>query len=187
MTQRTQKIDELLRQEIGQALEREVTDPRIGFVTVTNVETAPDLSRARVWVSIIGSEAERKQTLTALRGAMPFIRRGLGSKIRLRRIPELDVRLDDSIERGTRVLQIINELEAGRTPDEIVARGESLPTPVPRLPHEGDTVEELPPIPVFEPARKPRSGARRDERGRGPVGHGGQGHSAKAATRRRPK
>jgi ribosome-binding factor A len=192
MTQRTQKIDELLRQEIGQALEREVTDPRIGFVTVTNVETAPDLSRARVWVSIIGSEAERKQTLTALRGAMPFIRRGLGSKIRLRRIPELDVRLDDSIERGTRVLQIINELEAGRTPDDIVARGESLPTPVPRLPLEGDTVEEPLPIPAVEPARKAHGGARRDERGRrggghGGQGHGGKGHSGPTATRRRPK
>jgi hypothetical protein len=144
-------------------------------------------------VSIIGSEAERKQTLQALRGAMPFIRRGLGSKIRLRRIPELDVRLDDSIERGTRVLQIINELEAGRTPEAIDARGESLPTPVPRLPHEGDTVEDsLPPIPAFEPARKPRSGARRDDRGRGPGGHGGQAHGGQAhqektATRRRPK
>jgi ribosome-binding factor A len=190
MTQRTQKIDELLRQEIGQALEREVTDPRIGFVTVTNVETAPDLSRARVWVSIIGSEAERKQTLMALRGAMPFIRRGLGSKIRLRRIPELDVRLDDSIERGTRVLQIINELEAGRTPEAIDARGESLPTPVPRLPHEGDTLEDPLPIPPAEPARKPRTGVRRGEHGRGPGGHGGhggQGRSEKTAVRRRPK
>jgi ribosome-binding factor A len=55
MTQRTDRIDELLRQEIGQALEREVTDPRIGFVTVTKVETTPDLSRAKVWVSIIGT------------------------------------------------------------------------------------------------------------------------------------
>jgi ribosome-binding factor A len=155
MTQRTDKIDELIRQEIGQALEREVTDPRIGFVTVTKVETQPDLSRARVWVSIIGTEAERKQALIALRGAMPFIRHGLGTKIRLRRIPELDVRLDDSIERGTRVLQIINELAAGVTPD-LPGSGESLPTPVARLRHEGDTVDELPAIPAVEPAPKRR-------------------------------
>ncbi|MGA3030243.1 MAG: 30S ribosome-binding factor RbfA [Candidatus Limnocylindrales bacterium] len=144
MTQRTDRIDELLRQEIGQALEREVTDPRIGFVTVTDVETVPDLSRARVWVSVIGTAEQRKETLSALRRAMPFIRHGLGSKIRLRRIPELEVRLDDSIERGTRVLRIINELEAGKNPaDEEGARGESLPTPVARLPHEGDSLDEL--------------------------------------------
>ena len=138
MTQRTERIDELLRQEIGQALEREVTDPGIGFVTVTKVETTPDLSHARVWVSVIGSDEQRKEALAALRRAMPFIRHGLGSKIRLRRIPELEVRLDDTVERGTRVLHILDELAAGRVPEDVAAAGESLPTPVPRLPHEGD-------------------------------------------------
>jgi len=133
MTQRTERIDELLRQEIGRALEREVTDPGIGFVTVTEVQTVPDLSRALVWVSVIGSEEQRKTTLAALRRAMPYIRHGLGSKIRLRRIPELEVRLDDSVQRGSRVLQLINEIEAGRIPDEIDDASESLPTPVPRL------------------------------------------------------
>jgi ribosome-binding factor A len=141
MTQRTERIAELLRQEIGRALEREVTDPGIGFVTVTDVETSPDLAHARVWVSVIGTDERRKEALAALRRAMPFIRRGLGSKIRLRRIPELDVRLDDSVERGTRVLQIIRDLEAGRVPEETPPASESLPTPVPRLPHEGDTPE----------------------------------------------
>jgi ribosome-binding factor A len=61
MTQRTDRIDQILRQEISQALEREVSDPRIGFVTVTDVETVADLSRAKVWVSIIGSDSERSQ------------------------------------------------------------------------------------------------------------------------------
>jgi ribosome-binding factor A len=139
MTQRTDKIDALLRQEISQALEREVADPRIGFVTVTNVETTPDLSHARVWVSVIGTEEERKATLLALRRAMPFIRHSLGEKIRIRRIPALEVRLDDSVKRGSRVLQIINELEAGRLPDDDLPAGESLPTPLPRLPHAGDS------------------------------------------------
>ncbi len=119
MTQRTERIDELLRQEIGRALEREVTDPGIGFVTVTDVETSPDLAHARVWVSVIGTEERRKASLAGLRRAMPYIRRGLASKIRLRRIPELEVRLDSSIERGTRVLQIIHDLEEGRTPDGV--------------------------------------------------------------------
>ncbi len=113
MTQRTDRIDELLRQEIGQALEREVTDPRIGFVTVTDVETSPDLAHARVWVSIIGTPEQRKASLAALRSAMPFVRRGLNNKIRLRRIPELEVRLDETSERGTRMLHILDELAAG--------------------------------------------------------------------------
>ena len=164
MTQRTERIDELLRQEIGQALEREVTDPGIGFVTVTKVETTPDLSHARVWFSVIGSEQQRKETLAALRRAMPYVRHGLGSKIRLRRIPEFDVRLDDSVERGTRVLQIINELEAGKLPEEAPRRGESLPTPVRRLPHEGDVPEpESAVLPAPEPKKRPR---RRPETGR---------------------
>ena len=164
MSQRTDRIDELLRQEIGQALERELADPGIGFVTVTKVETSPDLAHARVWFSVIGPEQQRKETLAALRRAMPYVRHGLGSKIRLRRIPELEVRLDDSLERGTRVLQILNELEAGKLPEEVLTPGESLPTPVRRLPHEGDVPEpESAVLPLPEPKKRPR---RRPETGR---------------------
>jgi ribosome-binding factor A len=184
MTQRTDRIDELLRQEIGQALEREVTDPRIGFVTVTKVETTPDLSYAKVWVSIIGTPDERKQTLTALRGAMPFVRHGLGKKLTLRRVPQLEVRLDETIERGTRVLQILNELSIGKAsePAAAPAVGESLPTPVPRLRHEGDAAEEPPPIadgPGIVADRKlARRRASSGSDGRGPSGHGPSGRSA---------
>ena len=186
MTQRTDRIDELLRQEIGQALEREVTDPGIGFVTVTKVETAPDLSRARVWVSVIGSDEQRKETLAALRRAMPFVRHGLGSKIRLRRIPELDVRLDDSVERGTRILKIIDELEAGRNPDDKAGSGESLPTPVPRLPHEGDALDEmLASAAAAQPA--PRARARGSNSGDRRGGHAKPAHPGKPADRRRPR
>src|SRR5918997_4631539 len=135
MTQRTERIDELLRQEIGEILSREVADPRIGFATVTEVETAPDLRHARVWISVIGQRGEREETIAALQHAMPFVRRELGTRLRLKRIPELQVRLDDSAERGTRVLQLINELEAGSAPAD-PAPGESLPTPVPRLRRE---------------------------------------------------
>jgi ribosome-binding factor A len=167
MTQRTDRIDQILRQEIGKALEREVGDPRIGFVTITDVETAADLSRAKVWVSIIGTAEERKETLSALRKAMPFIRHGLNNKIRLRRIPELDVRLDDSMERGTRVLQILSELEDGRSSDGVEAPAESLPTPVRRFRQEGDTEEPaaelvIPPAPELS---RGRSKGARGERG----------------------
>jgi len=131
MTQRTDRIDQLLRQEIGEILSREIQDPRIGFVTVTDVETAPDLSTARVWVSVIGQPDERELTMKALQRAMPFVRHELGSRVRLRRIPELHLRTDDSAQRGTRVLQLLHELEAGEAPDTAPA-AESLPTPAGR-------------------------------------------------------
>ena len=141
MTARTDRIDELLRQEIGAILTRDVQDPRIGFVTITDVETAPDLSSARVWVSIIGQPDERAKTMRALEHAMPFVRRELGARIRLRRIPELHVRADDTAERGTRVLRLLAELESGETPEDAAPIGESLPTPagasLPVLPEAG--------------------------------------------------
>ncbi len=140
MSQRTDRIDELLRQEIGAILAREISDPRIGFATVTEIETTPDLRHARVWISVIGQKGEREQTITALDHAMGYVRRELGSRLRLKRIPELHVRLDDSIERGTRVLHLISELEAGHEPDSL-PEGESLPTPVARIPQAGDAPE----------------------------------------------
>src|SRR5919109_227486 len=124
MTQRTERIDELLRQEITDILAREVADPRIGFVTVTDVETAPDLSHATVWVSVIGQPAERDQSVAALKHALPFIRRQLGPRLRLRRIPEFHVKLDDTAQRGTRVLTLLAELEAGRSPEVDAAADE---------------------------------------------------------------
>ena len=133
MTARTDRIDELLRQEIGAILAKDVQDPRIGFVTVTDVETAPDLSTARVWVSVIGQPDERQQTIRALEHAMPFVRRELGGRIRIRRIPELLIRADDSAQRGTRVLQLLAELEAGGSAGDIPVAPESLPTPTPRF------------------------------------------------------
>jgi len=136
VTERTARLDELLAQEISRILAREIQDPRIGFVTVTRVEVTPDLRHARVWVSIIGQPAERKEAFRALGRAMPYVRHELGV-LRLRRIPELHLLLDDSIERGTRVMQILDDLEEGREP-EAATVGESLPTPRP-LP---DAVEE---------------------------------------------
>lgn len=139
MSQRTQRLDELLRQEIGEILAREVADPRVGFVTITEVDTAPDLRHARVWVSILGTSEEREAALEGLDRAMGFIRRELGHRLRLKRVPELHVRLDDSAERGTRVLRLISQLESGDAVDELAEP--ALPSPVPRIGREGDAPE----------------------------------------------
>jgi len=144
MSQRTERIDELLRQEIGSIVAREVADPRVGFATITSVETTPDLRHAKVWVSVIGQPSERDVTLGALRRAMPFVRHELGTRLRIKRIPDLHIHLDDSAERGTRVLRLLSDLEAGDTPAADVPFGESLPTPVVRLPQPGDLADEPP-------------------------------------------
>ena len=203
MSQRLDRVDELLRQEIGAVLAREVADPRIGFVTITRVETVPDLSRARVWASVIGTPAERTAAIRALEHAMPFVRRQLGTRIRIRRIPELHVRLDESIERGTRVLKLLADIEAGAIIDPFASDpapgpGESLPTPVRRHPQEGDVPDEPitretdtydgPPIPAASadggrkpgrPARHPRTAktpsSTKGSRGTTPRRSGGSG------------
>ena len=160
MTQRTDRVDELLRQEIGQLLAKEIADPRIGFATITSVETTPDLRHAKVWVSVIGQPAEREATVAALRRAMPFVRHELGTRLRIKRIPDLHVQLDDTAERGTRLLQLLSELEAGVTPQTDAPVGESLPTPVARLPHPGDLPDEPP-----SAARPPEPRRRRRRQG----------------------
>lgn len=146
MTQRTARVDELLREEISEIVRREVDDPRIGFVTITDVEVTPDLRHANVWVSVIGTLAERQQTLSALGHAMPFVRGRLG-KLRLKRIPELHVKEDDSAERGTRVLAILDDLEQGGG-GEVPALEETLPTPT--------GISAVEPVPARPKSRKRR-------------------------------
>jgi len=127
VSQRTARLDELLREEISAVLRRDVDDPRIGFVTITDIEVSPDLRHANVWVSVIGRPAERRAQLRALEHALPFVRRQLGS-LRLKRIPALHLKEDRSAERGTRILRILDELEHG-APAELPSEGETLPRP----------------------------------------------------------
>lgn len=102
-------------------LQREMKDPRLGFATIIRVETARDLGHARVWVSVLGTDAERERTMQALKVATPWLRRKLGERLSLRHVPELSMREDESIAAGDRVLQIIAELNNGAAeplPDE---------------------------------------------------------------------
>ncbi len=174
MSQRTERVDELLRQEIGTILSREAKDPRIGFVTITEVDTTPDLRHARVWVSVIGPAEDLEETIRALQHTMHFVRRELGTRLRIKRIPELHVQLDDSAERGTRVLNLIDGLEHGEPPLDPGPIG-PLPTPVPRLRREGDAEE-----PPVEPTRGPPDGEVRRPGGQ----PGGRGSGA---GQRRPR
>jgi ribosome-binding factor A len=111
MSQRTDRLDSQIRAELAGLLQREMKDPRIGFATITRVETARDLGTAKVWVSIMGTEVEREKTMKALTDAAPWLRRQLGGRLTVRHIPQLVIRHDDSIEAGDRVLRLLRELE----------------------------------------------------------------------------
>jgi ribosome-binding factor A len=110
MSQRTDRLDSQIRQELMQLLQREMKDPRIGFATITRVETARDLGSAKVWVSVLGTPDEQQAALKALTDAAPWLRRQLGSRLTIRHVPQLVIRHDDSIEAGDRVLRLLNEI-----------------------------------------------------------------------------
>ena len=110
MSQRTQRIDSQIQHELMDLLQREMKDPRVGFATVTRVETARDLGHARVWVSVYGTDEERDASLAALDSATPWLRRRLGERMQLRKVPQLSVRRDESIEAGDRVLRLLQDI-----------------------------------------------------------------------------
>jgi ribosome-binding factor A len=111
---RPERIGEAVRDEISLMLAREVHDPGIGFVTLTRVKVTPDLQIARVYYTTLGDEKAQRETAKALRRAAPFLRRQLGQKIRLRRVPEIEFHYDESIAHADRVERILHDLEEER-------------------------------------------------------------------------
>jgi ribosome-binding factor A len=107
------RVNESVREVLSEALPA-LKDPRIGFVTVTGVETSPDLRQARVFVSVLGSERKREQTLAGLSAAHGLLQSRIARQLRLKRIPPLTFEYDPSVERGVRMTQLIDEL----APDE---------------------------------------------------------------------
>ena len=110
MSVRLARLRELFKVEISAILHREMKDPRIGFVSVTDVEISPDLRHAKAFVSILGDAEAKAKTMAGLENAQGFIRTELGRRIRLRRIPEILFRLDESIERGARVQHLLRRV-----------------------------------------------------------------------------
>jgi ribosome-binding factor A len=108
---RCQKVADLLQREIGGILQRGLKDPGIGFVTVTEVEMSPDLRNARVYVSVYGDEARKRQALEALDRARPYIQSQVGQHVRLRFAPVLHFRLDTSVEYGAKIEALLNRLK----------------------------------------------------------------------------
>jgi ribosome-binding factor A len=107
---RPQQIGEVIRAEMSDLLLREVRDPRVQLVSITEVEVSPDLKYARIYFSRLGSDEERQETLKALQGATPYLRRLLAGRLTIRSAPEIEFRLDSSLAHGERVMRLLNEL-----------------------------------------------------------------------------
>ncbi len=110
---RADRVAEQIRSELASLLAREVHDPGIGFVTLTRVQISPDLQSARIFYTALGDETTRKNSARALERAAPFLRRQIGSRLRLKRVPELKFLYDESIEGQDRIEQLLNEIRAG--------------------------------------------------------------------------
>lgn len=119
---RANRLAEEMKKEVSQILREEIKDPRVGFVSVTRVEVSSDLRYAKVLISVLGSQEERQEVARALKRAGGFIRSELARRIRLRFTPELTFKIDDSIEHGVRIANILDQvknadLKSGGMPD----------------------------------------------------------------------
>jgi ribosome-binding factor A len=103
------RINEVLREVVGAAIAADLSDPRIGFVTVTAVQTSPDLRTAKVFVSVLGEEEDRVATLDALRSSHGVIQFRIAAETRMKRTPTLTFHYDDTIEQGVRISRLLED------------------------------------------------------------------------------
>ena len=108
-TARMRRVNESIKEILGDAITTELKDPRIGFVTVTDVDTSPDLRAARVYISVLGSEEERELSLAGLRSSHGFLQGKIASAMRMKRTPTLTFHYDESVERGVRISRLLDQ------------------------------------------------------------------------------
>jgi ribosome-binding factor A len=129
-TGRMRRVDEAMRAVLSDAIAMGLKDPRVGFVTVTGVKTSPDLRHARVFVSVLGSEPERADSLQGLRSAHGYLQRRLADELTLKHTPSLSFHYDDSVDHGMRISALVSELELSSDPSS--PQGD-----VPQAPNDG--------------------------------------------------
>ncbi len=108
-TSRMRKVNEALREVLAEAISSEMKDPRVGFVTVTQVDTSPDLRAAKVYVSVLGTAEERDDSLAGLESAQGFLQSRIGSEMQMKRTPTLSFHYDETIERGDRISRLLED------------------------------------------------------------------------------
>lgn len=114
---RANRLAETLKEEISQMIRQEIKDPRLGFVTVTAVDVVEDLGHAKVYVSVLGSAEEAKESLTILNRAAGYVRGELGKRIRLRHTPDIVFKYDPSIEQGAHIAKLLKDVLPTQTGD----------------------------------------------------------------------
>ncbi|MGY3717391.1 30S ribosome-binding factor RbfA [Sutcliffiella cohnii] len=117
MTLRSNRVGEQMKKELSDIIGRKIKDPRVGFVTVTDVEVTGDLQQAKVFISVLGDEEKRQDTLIGLAKAKGFIRSEIGKRIRLRKTPELFFEFDESVDYGNRIESLLQEIN-NQSPSE---------------------------------------------------------------------
>jgi ribosome-binding factor A len=125
VSQRTIRLAEQIRIEVGDILARQVNDPGVGFLTLTRVKVTDDLLQATIFYTTLGDPSERKKTARALERALPFIRRALAARLQLRRVPELTFRFDESVAHQARVEELLEDIKRA----DALRAGEATPPP----------------------------------------------------------
>lgn len=110
MSHRPERLAEAIKKEIADLIRTEIKDPRLGFVTITGVEVTRDLSYAKIFVSVMGSDDQRKETMAVLQKAAGYMRSEVGRRIKVRHVPELMFKLDTSLDHGTRIMELLQEV-----------------------------------------------------------------------------
>lgn len=118
MSHRVNRVAEQMKKELSDIIGRKLKDPRIGFVTVTDVRVTGDLQQATVYISVLGDEEQKESTLKGLEKATGFIRTEIGQRIRLRKTPEIAFEFDESIDYGNRIETLIHQLHTEEDPHE---------------------------------------------------------------------
>lgn len=122
---RMRRVDEAVRAVLSDAITQDLKDPRVGFVTVTAVQTSPDLRNARVYVSILGDDEERADSFTGLQSAVGYLQRRVAAELRLKYTPAIEFTYDESVDRGMRIGEILSSDPAGQgEPAETEPEGE---------------------------------------------------------------
>jgi ribosome-binding factor A len=134
---RPERVAEQIRMELSQLISRNLQDPGVGFVTLTKVKVTTDLQLARIYYTTMGDENARRETAAALKRAAPFLRRQIGQRIRLRRVPEIEFFFDQSVAQHDRIEQILQELKAESSTASTDAPADSPPEP--GIPIDDDT------------------------------------------------
>jgi ribosome-binding factor A len=112
MADRMRRVNEAVREVVSARIAEGLRDPRIGFVTVTSVDTTPDLRQARVYVSVLGSEEERAETLAGLESAHGVLQQAVATELRMKHTPTLQFVFDESIDRGMRISELLDDGDA---------------------------------------------------------------------------